>query len=82
MLRLMIAGFFLVPLAAQANQAEPTTPTPKAPVEYTFSPEEVNGGVQGPDAKPVTVRQRRPALSLIRVRRDFGERLLQSAETL
>ena len=69
-------------LAAHAEQAAPTTAEARAPIEYTYHPEEVQGGVQGPDAKPIIVKLRRPTVSLIQVRRSFYARLLQSAETL
>ena len=79
---LLLTCLSLSPLAAHAEQAAPTTAEPRAPVKYIYDPEEVQGGVQGPDAKPITVKLRRPAVSLIQVRRSFYARLLQSAETL
>ncbi len=67
---------------AAAALAQPAPNPEPEPREYTFEPEEVRGGTDSPDAQPTVVRLQDPHPSLIRVRPDFEQELLQSAEDL
>ncbi len=82
---LIVATLSLTAGAAHADQQAPASaPAAGAPkvTEYTFRPEEVGGGTEGPGAEVVTGRTPTPLPSLIRTRQDFRRELLQDAERL
>jgi hypothetical protein len=72
----MIVVLFAAP-AAFAQQ--PAASQPARTVE--FNPEEVKGGTHNPNEALETVRRRRRLDSLVRIRTDFRQKMLQSVET-
>lgn len=81
----LVACIFLFSFGVSGALAQPAGPETRPAsrvVEYHFEPEEVGGGRAGPDADVVLgdLRERFP--SLIRVRVDFRDELLQTAESM
>ena len=91
MLRLcaLMIALFLVPCAANAQDALPEIPTDgtdgvvyKKNTEYDFEDDNIEGSFVRPEGEYLDARRRARYSSLIRIRKDFIPEMLKSAEDI
>ena len=78
LLALALSTLFAAPALAQAPKKK--EPAPKPTRTLTIEAEEVNGDRVTGQLGPISIKQAATSSSLIRIRRDFSDLILKSAE--